>query len=295
MQLSRLLLVGLSALSVAEASYIRIGVNVPHHKNLGALARRADDDSSSADVDLDTTVKISTPETTTKAAPVTTTSVDPPADPTTTPKPVSVSAVTTSSAPASVTTTAKSNDDGQPPVTANPNGDTPSSTKGSSPSPSSSASAGGSGGSSNDDDGDSKPSSSVKPVIKTVTQVITTTDAQGVAITVTTEALTTSTPPPSLASDKDSEKSGEGMSKQTRNTVIGVVVGVGGAIILAGLGIVAWRIWGRKRQSDEADNLMEYNDAGKPEVGGSMVGRTPFQSTLESYHAPTHVNQASNF
>ncbi|KAK3389004.1 hypothetical protein B0T20DRAFT_91619 [Sordaria brevicollis] len=294
MQLSRLLLVGLSALSVAEASYIRIGVNVPHHKNLGALARRADDDSSSADLDLDTTVKVSTPETTTKAAPVTTTSVDPPAEPSTTSKPVSVPAVTTSSAPAPVTTSTKSNND-QPPVTANPNGDAQSSTKGPSPTQSPSASAGGSGGSSDDGEKDAKSSSSVKPVIKTVTQIITTTDAQGVAMTVTTEALTTSTPPPGFADGQDGEKSGGGMSKQTRNTVIGVVVGVGGAIILAGLGIVAWRIWGRKRQSDEADNLMEYNDAGKPEVGGSTVGRTPFQSTLESYHAPTHVNQASNF
>lgn len=293
MQLSRLLLVGLSALSVAEASYIRIGVNVPHHKNLGALARRADDNSSSADVNLETSVKISTPETTTKV-PVTTTSVDPPAEPSTTSKPVSVPAVTTSSAPAPVTTTTKSNND-QPPVTANPNGDIQSSTKGPSSTPSSSASAGGSDGSSKDNGENSKPSSSVKPVIKTVTQIITTTNEQGVATTMTTEALTTSTPPPSLANDKNSEKSGGGMSKQTRNTVIGVVVGVGGAIILAGLGIVAWRIWGRKRHSDEADNLMEYNDAGKPEVGGSMVGRTPFQSTLESYHAPTHVNQASNF
>ncbi|KAH7628697.1 hypothetical protein B0T09DRAFT_166040 [Sordaria sp. MPI-SDFR-AT-0083] len=300
MQLSRLLLVGLSALSVAEASYIRIGVNVPHHKNLGALARRADDESSSADVDIETSVKLPIPETTSTKAPVTTSSVDPPAEPSTTSKPASPPVVvTTSSSPAPVTTTSKPTNNNQPPVTtANPNGDVVSSTKGPSPTPSSSA--GGSGGSSNnDDDEEPKSSSSVKPIIKTVTQIITTIDEQGVATTVTTEALTTSTPPPGFASendgDKDGDKSGGGMSVKTRNTVIGVVVGVGGAIVLAGLGIVAWRIWGRKRQSDEADNLMEYNDAGKPEVGGSMAGRTPFQSTLESYHAPTHVNQASNF
>ncbi|KAK3489396.1 uncharacterized protein B0T23DRAFT_200682 [Neurospora hispaniola] len=292
MQLSRLLLVGLSALSVAEASYIRKGVNVPHHNNVGPLVRRADSDSSSADLPVDTSVEVPTPETTsTKAAPATTTSADPPAEPTTTTsKSVSVPAATTTSPPPAQTTTKPSNND-QPTVTANPNGEIVSSSKEPAPAPSSSA--GGSGGSSNNDDDNSKSSTSVKPIIKTITQIITTTNQQGVATTVTSEALTTSTPPPSLASGKGS-KDGD-MSSQTRNTIIGVVVGIGGAIILAGLGIVGWRIYGRKKQSEEADNLMDYNDAGKPEVGGSMVGRTPFQSTLESYHAPTHVNQASNF
>jgi len=91
------------------------------------------------------------------------------------------------------------------------------------------------------------------------------------------------------------------MSPQTRTTVIGVVVGIGGAIILAGLGFVAWRIWGRKKDQEEADNLMvDYNSLShsseKPDtVGGSTSGRSPFQSTLESYHAPTQVNTASNF
>lgn len=86
------------------------------------------------------------------------------------------------------------------------------------------------------------------------------------------------------------------MSTQTRNTVIGVVVGVGGAIVLCGLAFVAWRIWGRKKIPDENDNLMDYGStAEKPDTGNSMSGRTPFQSTLESYHAPTQVNTASNF
>ncbi len=90
------------------------------------------------------------------------------------------------------------------------------------------------------------------------------------------------------------------MSTKTRNTVIGVVVGVGGAIILGALGLVAWRVWGRKKQNDEADGLMDYNmnlaQQEKPEHGGSPPPqRTPFQSTLENYHQPTHVNASSNF
>ena len=88
------------------------------------------------------------------------------------------------------------------------------------------------------------------------------------------------------------------MSSQTKSVIIGVVVGVGGAIVLAGLALIAWRIWGRRKTVEESDGLMSYgNGPEKSEVGTSAVGptRTPFQSTLESYHAPTQVNTASNF
>lgn len=90
------------------------------------------------------------------------------------------------------------------------------------------------------------------------------------------------------------------MDEKQRNTIIGAVVGgVGGAIVLAVIGLVAWRIWGRKKNQEEVDNSFgtsAYNVAEKPEpVAGSTNSRTPFQSTLESYHAPTQVNTASNF
>lgn len=99
------------------------------------------------------------------------------------------------------------------------------------------------------------------------------------------------------------------MSTETRNTIIGVVVGVGGAIVLAVAGVFAWRIWGRKKHSEENDGLMSYTNGteGKSEVGalgagstvsGANTGRSPFQSTLESYHAPTRperANPSANF
>jgi len=90
------------------------------------------------------------------------------------------------------------------------------------------------------------------------------------------------------------------MTDTTRNTIIGVVVGVGGAIILAVIALVAWRIWGRKKRVEENDGMMNYGGgysapAEKVEPVGSTTGRTPFQSTLESYHAPTQVNASSNF
>ncbi len=89
------------------------------------------------------------------------------------------------------------------------------------------------------------------------------------------------------------------MSTSTRNTIIGVVVGVGGAVVLGVIALVAWRIWGRKKPQGEDDGLMDYgssyNPGEKSEASGSTSGRTPFRSTLESDHAPTQVNTASNF
>jgi len=88
------------------------------------------------------------------------------------------------------------------------------------------------------------------------------------------------------------------MTTQTRNTIIGVVVGIGGAAILGALGLVGWRVWGRKKHAEEADGLMAYNaDIVVPEKSprGSSSGgpRNPFQSTLENYHQP--VNASANF
>lgn len=128
-------------------------------------------------------------------------------------------------------------------------------------------------------------------VLTTITMIITTTGADGQQTTLTSQQTSTAT---AALAGKNSSPSG--MSTQTRNTVIGVVVGVGGAIILGGLAFVAWRIWGRKKGADENDNLMDYpsGTAEKPATGNT-IGGTPFQSTLESYHAPTQVNQAKNF
>lgn len=86
------------------------------------------------------------------------------------------------------------------------------------------------------------------------------------------------------------------MSTKTKNTVIGVVVGIGGFAILAGLGIVAWKIWGRRKNEEEGDELMS-NLGGREEKSASGGGSSnPFQSTLDQYHNPSrNVNASSNF
>jgi len=87
------------------------------------------------------------------------------------------------------------------------------------------------------------------------------------------------------------------MSTKTKNTVIGVVVGIGGAIMLGGLGIMAWKIWGRKKNEDDGEDMMGFRSGsrGQEKVDGTPAAN-PFQSTLESYHNPTRqVNASSNF
>lgn len=109
---------------------------------------------------------------------------------------------------------------------------------------------------------------------------------------------TTSTPAaqPSLNSDKSSGSSG--VSSSDKKIIIGVVVGVGGAIILGVLGVVFWRI--HKKRSDQygdEDDLMGGTavGAGPREKAPSPAGNTPFRNTLDQYHNTGPVNAASNF
>lgn len=157
---------------------------------------------------------------------------------------------------------------------------------------------------------DSKPTTESKPPTKT-TKDVTTTPAVSVITRVSTVSgsvftqvsSSTDTNAAAKATNEasltgDGQKSSGGMSPKTKNTVIGVVVGVGGAIILAGLGVVAWRIWGRKKKGDESDDLMSYRGSSatgeKPGTAGAAAN--PFQSTLENYHNPArNVNASSNF
>lgn len=142
--------------------------------------------------------------------------------------------------------------------------------------------------------------SSRTPTTSTRTTVITTTNADGQPTSFTSEDAVVQTP--GLNDDEDGGGS-EGMSKETRNIVIGVVVGVGGAIVIGALAFVVFRIRNRKRAAEAPDHYATMEPMDKPDSAhapsGSMgmggPARNPFQSTLETYHAPTHVNASSNF
>ena len=131
----------------------------------------------------------------------------------------------------------------------------------------------------------------------TRTKIITTTNANGQPTSFTTEDSVVHTPG---LSDDDNGGGSEGMSEETRNIVIGVVVGVGGAIVIGALAFVVFRIRNRKRAAEEPDHFPTMEPMDKPDSGHGPTGhiggpRNPFQSTLETYHAPTNVNASSNF
>ena len=152
---------------------------------------------------------------------------------------------------------------------------------------------------------ESQDTTTQEPITSTRIEVITKTNSGGEVELSTSTSVTTETPD----LNEGDNGGGGGLSPETRNIVIGVVVGVGGAIILGALGIVAWRIRARKKLAEENDGLMEYNggytavDKTEPSVPGSSPSnaptsstRSPFQSTLENYHQPTQpVNASSNF
>jgi DNA mismatch repair ATPase MutL len=154
--------------------------------------------------------------------------------------------------------------------------------------------------SSNEDNEDNETSR--EPFTSTKFEVVTKTNSGGEVELSTSTSITTETPD---LNDGDGG-SGDGLAPETRDIIIGVVVGVGGAIILGALAIVAWRIRARKKLAEENDGLMEYNggytavDKTEPSVPGSSPSNapnnSPFQSTLENYHQPTQpVNASSNF
>ncbi|KFZ12895.1 hypothetical protein V502_06870 [Pseudogymnoascus sp. VKM F-4520 (FW-2644)] len=144
----------------------------------------------------------------------------------------------------------------------------------------------------------SNPTTTSAPPRSTITSKITTVaDVTSDGKTYQTTLVATSLIPTNTASPIDDTPEKEsGMSTKTRNTVIGVVVGVGGAIFLALVFIVFWKFWGRRRsarRAQEDDALMMTSPGEKPDTASTS---NPFQSTLESYHAPQRpVNASSNF
>ncbi|KAI9785727.1 MAG: hypothetical protein M1839_008744 [Geoglossum umbratile] len=117
----------------------------------------------------------------------------------------------------------------------------------------------------------------------TIQQVLTTSGLVAVGTSVTT-----STSFPNISGGESSGSSG--LSSQQKKIIIGVVVGVGGFVILGGMALVAWRVWGRKKQPLDDDPTHAATPDARPGPGG-----TPFKSTLDQYHNPGTVNTASNF
>jgi len=124
-------------------------------------------------------------------------------------------------------------------------------------------------------------------------------DGHTLAQTRTSAATEIRTTAISLSTDPASVSNGNGgLSDANKKVIGGVVGGVGGAILLGGLALVCWRIWGRKKHvNEDDDDLMAGTGSAlgdKPHSPGS--GSTPFQSNLEQYHNPGgRPNAGTNF
>jgi hypothetical protein len=120
------------------------------------------------------------------------------------------------------------------------------------------------------------------------------TTINGVATTIAGTFASTSLVPATNAPDLQSSTT-SGLSDNSKKIVIGVVVGIGGAALLAGIAVVIWRHMKREKDEPSTANLTYYHD--DPAVG---YGTTPTENVVGAekpatdYRAPA-VNHASNF
>ncbi|KAI1170227.1 hypothetical protein F4777DRAFT_133600 [Nemania sp. FL0916] len=293
----QILMVALSILIATQASWFHHGLEARQSAGVAIDAGGPADASDTPDLPPPTSSgdDSSTPTDSSSSSEPTdppTSSSDPPSstseDPTTTPTPSSsADDTTTSDQPPSSTTPSDSG-----PITTPP---TPTPT----PTKSTTSSAG--GDSNTDTPHDTETSETQKPTTITKTAYYTSTDASGQTHVGSSEAVVTSTP--GFSGGSGSKGNNSGLSTTAKNTIIGVTVGVGGAIILAAAGILYWRLRNKRRSQEENEELISYGagfggpgTAEKSEASGPSTGpRSPFQSTLETYHAPTQTNAASNF
>jgi hypothetical protein len=126
--------------------------------------------------------------------------------------------------------------------------------------------------------------------------VVLTSTGSSTAVFTTGQAVTTEMP---LPQNGNGGGDGGGLSDSNKKIIGGVVGGVGGAILLGGIAIVLWRMYGHKnRVADDDDDLVANTGAalGDKQPPPYSSGNTPFQSNLEQYHNPGgRPNAAANF
>ncbi|MCJ1469338.1 hypothetical protein MMC07_007971 [Pseudocyphellaria aurata] len=140
-------------------------------------------------------------------------------------------------------------------------------------------------------------SSRIQQVITTVVITSGSSTHSSVVTSSALQAVSTSAGSPTLDNGNESSNN-SGLEPSQKRIIIGVVVGIGGAILLGGLAVVAWRIWGKRKESAYEDHELMDSQPGSSslEKRSSVSDNSPFRSTLDQYHHPAGpVNTASNF
>ncbi|KAG0632809.1 hypothetical protein HOY80DRAFT_897518 [Tuber brumale] len=164
-------------------------------------------------------------------------------------------------------------------------------------------------GSNNDSTSDSEsmaPMTTLSPTtrrqVTTIFSTVTSGTNTGQVSTIVSTSTTVETPTVRVSSGGQNQGpngGSEGLKPATRNTIIGAVVGVGGALLVGGLVIFAWRLKRRRVNPVDEDDLMRRD--GSPLAAGRDMRTTspeesPFKTTLDQYHKPPGtVNASSNF
>jgi hypothetical protein len=111
--------------------------------------------------------------------------------------------------------------------------------------------------------------------------------------------FTTFTTTPSLANANNGGSSG--LSSKSKSIIGGVVGGIGGFVLLGGIALVCWRIWGRKRQQDDDLDFITgtgqgLGSSGSAEKRETDVGRIADDSAHnDRYTSQVKPNAAQNF
>lgn len=120
---------------------------------------------------------------------------------------------------------------------------------------------------------------------------------------VSSTEIATATVDPTLAKGGKGGGGSSSLTPQTKAIIGGVVGGIGGAILIGGLAIVAWRLWGKKkRERAEAEDDFGMGTAGSPhnsihrEKQHHAASSHAASNSVDSYRNPNGaVNTASNF
>ncbi|KAF1820192.1 uncharacterized protein K489DRAFT_372714 [Dissoconium aciculare CBS 342.82] len=110
-----------------------------------------------------------------------------------------------------------------------------------------------------------------------------------------TTGFATATILPALQNSGDGDGNGS-LSPMSRSVIGGVVGGIGGAILLGGLAIVAWRLWGKKKSQRESLTQEDYLNQGRSDYSrGNSFGAEKRISPLSSSYGGMSPGAASTY